>query len=142
MQTSTPMNQVVYKGLGHAFMTIIKTEGPRALYKGFLPSLLTLCTGPVYTTSFEISKLFYLENLTFLPYPYVSTHVLGGLTASIIANLVATPIDNITGRRMVNRTSNTSAINVGKKLFREEKVRGFYRGYLIGLLSYLPASGF
>lgn len=35
-------HKTVYKGISHAFLSIIKTEGPRTLYNGLWPTLLGL----------------------------------------------------------------------------------------------------
>src|SRR3989338_8333716 len=67
-----------YKGGFDAVSTIVRTEGVRALYQGFLTNSLTVIVGPVYVTALELTKHHYLllnERHQFVSNPWLSQHV-------------------------------------------------------------------
>ena len=109
---------------------IIANEGIFGFYKGFGVSLLGLINGPIYTTTFEISretiydnlkKYFGNNNYTYnnnnnnsknnnkhlmnLSFGDASlktlSYLLGGFSGSCVAQTIQTPIDVISQRRMV-----------------------------------------
>jgi solute carrier family 25 protein 44 len=74
--------------------------------------------------------------------------VLGGALASVAAQSLTVPIDNVTQRLMIHRSDPTAAAHgrvptgasVARALFRSAGVRGFYRGFLASLATHTPAT--
>jgi len=133
LQTSTQ-----YTGTTNAFFSILRQEGLAALYKGFTTSLATMAIGPIYVSMLEGSRSEFQKFLN----PVYSSLLAGGLS-SCLAQTLAVPIDIVTQQQQVQKSvgkDNLSALQIIAKVYGNEGLRGFYKGYFAALMQYVPHS--
>ncbi|XP_068175859.1 solute carrier family 25 member 44-like [Antennarius striatus] len=144
----------LYNGTFDAFFKILRSDGVRGLYRGFMVNLLTLISGQAYVTTYELVRKYvsyYSENNT------VKSLVAGGL-ASLVAQSITVPIDvvsqhlmmqgqeeHLTRFRLNTETGKTKKMfgqtrNLVSQIFAADGFLGFYRGYGASLLTSMPKS--
>lgn len=143
----------LYSGTFDAFFKILRTEGVRGLYRGFMVNTFTLISGQAYITTYELVRKYvsqYSENNT------VKSLVAGG-SASLVAQSITVPIDvvsqqlmmqgegkHLTRFRLDTRAGNKKFFgqtrNIMAQIFAVDGFPGFYRGYVASLLTYIPNS--
>lgn len=146
----------LYNGTFDAFWKILKAEGARGLYRGFMVNSFTLISGQAYITTYELvrrSVSSYSSNNT------VKSLVAGG-TASLVAQSITVPIDVVSQQLMVQgqgcqltrfklkpKMANAKyKVTFGQtrdivvQIYHADGLRGFYRGYVASLLTYIPNS--
>ncbi|XP_035646375.1 solute carrier family 25 member 44a isoform X2 [Oncorhynchus mykiss] len=148
----------LYTGTFDAFYKILKAEGPRGLYRGFMVNTFTLISGQAYITTYELVRKYvsqYSSNNT------VKSLWAGG-AASLVAQTITVPIDMVSQQLMMQgQVGHLSRFKVKPKIMMatsKSKVtfgqtrdivvqicaadgfRGFYRGYVASLLTYIPNS--
>lgn len=148
----------LYSGTFDAFFKILRSEGVRGLYRGFMVNTFTLISGQAYITSYELVRKYvsnYSNNNT------VKSLVAGG-SASLVAQSITVPIDVISQQLMMQgqgehltRFKIKPKVEGGKpkmalafgqtrdiitQIFAADGLRGFYRGYVASLLTYIPNS--
>ncbi|XP_030324268.1 solute carrier family 25 member 44 isoform X2 [Calypte anna] len=144
----------LYNGTFDAFVKILRTEGASGLYRGFLVNTFTLISGQCYVTTYELTRKYvarYNNNNA------VKSLVAGG-SASLVAQSITVPIDVISqhlmmqrkgesmGRFKVQNPSGKRFLVFGQtkdiivQIFQADGFRGFYRGYVASLLTYIPNS--
>ncbi|NXE30311.1 S2544 protein, partial [Ardeotis kori] len=144
----------LYNGTFDAFVKILRTEGAAGLYRGFLVNTFTLISGQCYVTTYELTRKYvsrYNNNNA------VKSLVAGG-SASLVAQSITVPIDVISQHLMMQRKGESMGRfkvqnQDGKRLlvfgqtkdiivqiFKADGFRGFYRGYVASLLTYIPNS--
>ncbi|ETO25929.1 hypothetical protein RFI_11208 [Reticulomyxa filosa] len=127
-------------------------EGAKGFYKGFGVSLLGLVNAPVYTTSFEISREFVRSVLAKHATPTgeddhhnTISALLGGCLATTVSQLIQTPIDVVSQRRMVLQATSDiqqmTPFRIAKHIVAEDGVLGLWRGLLVSISVYAPTSG-
>ncbi|XP_058854469.1 solute carrier family 25 member 44-like isoform X2 [Acipenser ruthenus] len=87
----------LYTGTFDAFFKILRSEGVRGLYRGFLVNTLTLISGQGYITTYELVRKYvstYTSNNT------VKSLVAGG-SASLVAQSITVPIDVVSQHLMM-----------------------------------------
>mmetsp|Transcript_15276 Transcript_15276/g.22862 ORF Transcript_15276/g.22862 Transcript_15276/m.22862 type:complete len:331 (-) Transcript_15276:66-1058(-) len=141
-----------YRGTMHAFAAITREEGVRALYQGFFTNSLGMLIGPVYMTALEYSRHkwdLYNNQYEFLePGSFLAERVVGpcisGAMASFAAQTLGVPIDVITQHQMVQdqkkKPKSPIVSTIIKRIYREQGLKGFFRGYTVSLLTYIPGS--
>uniref|UniRef100_A0A7S1G425 Mitochondrial carrier protein n=1 Tax=Bicosoecida sp. CB-2014 TaxID=1486930 RepID=A0A7S1G425_9STRA len=143
MQADLPPGARPYRGVTDAFRTIARTEGPRALYKGFGVSLLHLAIGPVYLPVLETTRSAITERLHDRPQlAAVAAPFAAGMAASCVAQLLVVPIDVISQVQMTARDSAAApgTVAVTRRLVETQGLRSLWRGYFVSLFTYAPAS--
>ncbi|XP_014353838.1 solute carrier family 25 member 44a [Latimeria chalumnae] len=148
----------IYNGTFDAFFKILRSEGVRGLYRGFLVNTFTIISGQSYITTYELVRKCvsnYNNNNT------VKSVVAGG-AASLVAQTITIPVDIISQHLMMQgQGENTGRFKVKPKkpeaagkhektfgqtryiivqIFRVDGFKGFYRGYIASLLTYIPNS--
>ncbi|XP_018441258.2 folate transporter 1, chloroplastic isoform X2 [Raphanus sativus] len=155
LQLQTPLHQTPpYSGLLDAFRTIIKEEGPRALYKGILPALLLQVShGAIQFTAYEeLRKLIVdfkdkrrnSESTSDNLLNSADYAALGG-SSKVAAVLLTYPFQVIRARLQQRPSTNGTpryidSLHVMRETARFEGLRGFYRGLTANLLKNVPAS--
>ncbi|XP_027870622.1 solute carrier family 25 member 44b [Xiphophorus couchianus] len=146
----------LYSGSFDAFFKILRAEGVRGLYRGFMVNTFTIVSGQAYITTYELVRKYvsqYSEANT------VKSVVAGG-SASLVAQSITVPIDVVSQQLMMQgqgehltrfRLSSNSenkkparffrqTRNIVSQIFAADGCRGFYRGYVASLLTYIPNS--
>lgn len=147
----------VYTGTFDAFRKVLKHEGIRGLYKGYIVSTFGLVSGQLYITTYELIRSALHGRSTELK------GFLAGGGATLVAQTVTVPIDIISqhmmmqGQVLTKKASNyvvvknvdyilpreprplRGAFTIMKGIARTEGPRGFYRGYLVSLMTYMPS---
>ncbi|XP_078056265.1 solute carrier family 25 member 44a [Mustelus asterias] len=143
-----------YLGTVDAFFKILQAEGVRGLYRGFPLNTLTLISGQGYITTYELVRVYVSE---YSNSNAIKSLVAGG-AASLVAQSIIVPIDIISQHLMVaGHAGNLGRFKLssteGKynrvfghtqevitQIFRIDGPKGFYRGYLASLMTYIPNS--
>ncbi|XP_077085425.1 solute carrier family 25 member 44b [Siphateles boraxobius] len=147
----------LYTGTYDAFCKILRAEGLRGLYRGFMVTTFTLISGQAYITTYELVR------------KYVSNYskdnslksVVAGGSASLVAQSITVPIDVISQHLMMQGQGEhltrfkikpetgfdaKRSVFFGQtrciigQIFAADGIRGFYRGYVASLLTYIPNS--
>ncbi|KAG7468292.1 hypothetical protein MATL_G00141480 [Megalops atlanticus] len=147
----------LYNGTFDAFVKILRAEGVRGLYRGFMVNTFTLISGQAYITTYELVRK-YLSN-------YSSSNTLKSLvaggSASLVAQSITVPIDVVAQQLMMQgqgqhltrfkvkprmMVAAKQHVTFGQtrdiivQIFAADGFRGFYRGYMASLLTYIPNS--
>ncbi|XP_077181301.1 solute carrier family 25 member 44 isoform X1 [Paroedura picta] len=144
----------LYSGTIDAFFKIRKAEGATGFYRGFLVNTFTMVSGLCYMTTYELTRKYvsnYNNNNT------VKSVVAGG-SASLVAQTITVPIDVISQHLMMQRKGKTmgrfkvqtyegkrfpvfgQTREIISQIFKADGIKGFYRGYVASLLTYIPNS--
>ncbi|KAM6434884.1 solute carrier family 25 member 44 isoform 2-T2 [Liasis olivaceus] len=144
----------LYNGTFDAFVKILRAEGAAGLYRGFLVNTFTLISGQCYVTTYELTRKYvsqYNNSNT------IKSLVAGG-SASLVAQSITVPIDVVSQHLMMQRLGESMGrfrvqAHEGKRfpvfgqtrdiimqIFKADGLRGFYRGYVASLLTYIPNS--
>ncbi len=152
--------RTVYSGTFDAFRKVIKLEGVRGLYKGFVVSSLGLVSGQLYITMYELIR----SRLT--GYSTEVKGLLAGAGATFVGQTVTVPVDIVSQHMMMQGqvakkakkpvgyivvknvdyiiprkeggASLKGAVSVARRIVRAEGVAGLYRGYGVSLVTYAP----
>ncbi|XP_068595641.1 solute carrier family 25 member 44a [Brachionichthys hirsutus] len=149
----------LYSGTFDAFFKILRAEGVRGLYRGFMVNTFTLASGQAYITTYELTRRYVSR---YSPSNTVKSVVAGG-AASLVAQTITVPIDVVSQQLMMQgqggehlgrfRAKPKTALAASKhkptfgqtrditvQIFAADGFRGFYRGYVASLLTYIPNS--
>ena len=118
-----------YRGMGHCVLTIIREEGPAALYRGLTSALVRQA---VYGT---LKFGLYYSAKEALPAPATkqagcALNLVCAVWAGCVSSALATPTDVIKVRMQSNTTQGLERglLNVGRDIVTREGVRGLWRG--------------
>ncbi|XP_053134453.1 solute carrier family 25 member 44 isoform X3 [Hemicordylus capensis] len=144
----------LYNGTFDAFVKILRAEGAAGLYRGFLVNTFTLISGQCYVTTYELTRKYvsrYSDSNT------LKSLVAGG-SASLVAQSITVPIDVVSQHLMMQRKGESmgrfrlqppqgkrfvvfgQTRDITTQIFKADGLRGFYRGYVASLLTYIPNS--
>lgn len=124
---------------------IIRNEGVRAFYKGFLPNVLGIipyagCDLAVY----ETLKRFYMKRYHMVDNPSTPILLICGTTSTICGQLVSYPLSLIRTRLQaqevpMDSTQRDTMSKLMIRIWRNEGIRGMYRGLLPNIIKVVPA---
>ncbi|KAL5727098.1 Mitochondrial adenine nucleotide transporter adnt1 [Ranunculus cassubicifolius] len=146
-----------YRGMIHALSTVLRQEGPKALYKGWLPSVIGVV--PYVGLNFAVyeslkdwlikSRPFGLVEDTDLS---VVTRLACGAAAGTVGQTVAYPLDVIRRRMQMVGWNNASSVVAGegsmeykgmvdtfRKTVRHEGFRALYKGLVPNSVKVVPS---
>ena len=151
-----------YTGTFDAFKKVVKHEGVRGLYRGFIVSAFGMLSGQLYITTYELIRS------SLRGYSTEMKGLLGGAGATLIAQSVTVPIDIVSQIMMMqgqvmklpkrkhsgyilvknvdyvipreNKVKLRGAVPIVKDIIRREGMKGFYKGYSVSLMTYAPNS--
>ena len=146
----------LYSGTFDAFFKILRREGVRGLYRGFMVNSFTLISGQAYITTYELVRKY----VSYYSHDNMLKSLVAGGSASLVAQSITVPIDVVSqqlmmqgqvghpprfqleakvqdgmSKRMFGQTRDIIA-----QIFAADGFRGFYRGYVASLLTYIPNS--
>ncbi|MEQ2245185.1 hypothetical protein ILYODFUR_024992 [Ilyodon furcidens] len=150
--------KALYSGTFDAFFKILRTEGVRGLYRGFMVNTFNLVSGQAYITTYELVRKYVSH---YSPSNTVKSVVAGG-AASLVAQTITVPIDVVSQHLMMQgqgehltrfkvkpkmmlttakrKPSFGQTRDITVQIFAADGFRGFYRGYVASLLTYIPNS--
>ncbi len=149
MKTTTTSSPPSCTSLG---LNILRREGVRGLYKGFTTSLTgTIPARALYMSTLEITKSSVGSLATKAggmsePAAAAVANGAAGLTASVAAQLVWTPIDVVSQRLMVQggqgglSTRYAGGLDAFKTIVRVDGLGGLYRGFGMSIITYAPSN--
>ncbi|KAF4668294.1 hypothetical protein FOZ61_006696 [Perkinsus olseni] len=118
--------------------SILKKEGIRGYYKGLSVVMLTSCPAfGVYYLTYEASKSKLGSTTGWSP---DAIHLLSGAVANVFGMVIWTPQEVIKSQTQVQIGASMSPRAVIRDIYRENGIRGFYRGAVIGSLTWTPLS--
>ncbi|KAJ3091070.1 hypothetical protein HK102_001796 [Quaeritorhiza haematococci] len=124
--------------------TTLQTEGVRALYRGLPVALVFSVPGlGFYLASYDYFKAQLagsrvLEGLGVGGVDSVVVHGLAGACAEGISGAFWTPMEVLKNKLQVAVTNNTTTFQLAKSIYRNEGLRGFFRGYWLSLGVFIP----
>ncbi|XP_071522967.1 solute carrier family 25 member 44 [Panulirus ornatus] len=148
----------IYRGTFDAFQKIVRYEGVGSLYKGFWISAFQLVSGIFYITTYENVRHFLQKRGL---QDSRMRALVGGGCASLVGQTIIVPFDVISQHIMVlgqlegrgnskvvnplnidyqNRRKTQIALDIIKKVYKMDGIRGFYRGYMASISAYVPNS--
>ena len=160
MQVQTSRD--VYSGTFDALVRIVKSEGPRGLYSGFLVHNCSMVSQMTFLTTYEGIRHILTDKYSFKS-NQKKAFVAGGI-ASAVAQTIVVPIDIVSqhlqvrsiylGSQQLTKRSTHShkhcqhsitsapadARGIIFCIFRESGFRGFYKGFFISVITYGPTS--
>jgi solute carrier family 25 iron transporter 28/37 len=126
-----------FRTLPDAYAKIIRTSSFASVYRGLPVALMfSVPALSIYLSCYDFSSL-YLDKHTSFSREYSSNHLLSGLAAEVFAGLVFTPMEVLKNQLQTSRRS-ASTTSLAWKIWREEGLLGFFRGYLMGLAVFVP----
>lgn len=144
----------VYRGSFDAFIKVFKSEGILGFYRGFPIFALGVFFGQVYITTYEYAK----HRCNHLN--VVMQGLLPGAVASVAGQTLSVPADVVTQRLQIlgmlrqkempsskyggtvaTKSADHTLLGICRKIMVKDGLSGFYRGYLVSLMSNVPTSG-
>ncbi|AES79368.1 putative mitochondrial carrier protein [Medicago truncatula] len=139
-------NVIYYRGISHAFTTICRDEGFFGMYKGLGATLLGV--GPCIALSFSAYES--LRSFWKSQRPDDSNAMVSlacGSLSGIVSSTATFPLDLVRRRMQLEgvggraRVYNTSLFGTFGHIFRNEGIRGLYRGILPEYYKVVPGVG-
>ncbi|XP_052763903.1 mitochondrial folate transporter/carrier-like isoform X2 [Mya arenaria] len=129
-----------YKGMLDALVKLWKYEGIRGYYKGFVPGILGIAHGAIQFTLYEEMKNRYNQHKgRSIDYRLGTLEYLGmSAVSKIIAATCTYPYQVLRSRLQEQHSTYTGVIDVVRKIFKYEGVRGFYKGIPVYLVHVTP----
>lgn len=151
------LNNPVYSGTFDAFVKIVKNEGFRGLYKGFIINSMQVVSGIGYLLTYETVR--HLVSSVGQVSDNRIKGLVGGGCGSLVSQTIITPFDVISQHMMVisgsksgqggtskfSSFANPLLLNkndirklglstaIIKELYRNDGIKGFYRGYFASI---------
>jgi len=123
--------------LSETYAKIIRTNSIASLYRG-LPVALVFSVPAlsIYLSCYDLSSI-YLDRNTAISRDYSLNYLLSGFVAEVFAGLAFTPMEVMKNQLQTARHSE-STMSLASRIWREERLAGFYRGYLVSLAVFVP----
>lgn len=146
VRTRIMIDRARYKGIIDCFKHTYRTEGVRAFYQGLGLSLYATCFYSGLSLGvFDFSKLhpqlFHIWGFT-VPY----ARFIVAMTAATIASFITFPLDLVRRRMQLKGSLSapvvdfTSATDCAKNIYRNEGIRGLYRGVPLQVIRSAPGT--
>jgi solute carrier family 25 (mitochondrial uncoupling protein), member 8/9 len=127
-----------YKGVFHAYSTIIKTEGFLGLWTGLGPNIIrNSIINSSELVAYDVAKEYLLLSLGLQDNFF--THFLSGAFAGLIATIIGNPVDVVKTRVMAGSSASAQpnanivykgALDCIVKTFQNEGILAFYQGVI------------
>ncbi|XP_023224437.1 mitochondrial folate transporter/carrier-like isoform X1 [Centruroides sculpturatus] len=137
--TALPTTKV-YKGTLDALIKVYKYEGISGLYKGFLPGMFGVSHGALQFMAYEEMKKFYANYYNLPPDAKLGTleYLNFAALSKLFAASVTYPYQVVRARLQDQHKSYAGVVDVLKKTWRFEGIRGFYKGLPAYLIHVTP----
>jgi solute carrier family 25 folate transporter 32 len=130
-----------YRGMFDCLYKTYKFEGFRGLYKGFVPGVFGVSHGALQFMAYEELKKIYNDYYNQMPNTKLGTveYLCFAALSKIFAATTTYPYQVIRARLQDQHRHYSGAIDVIQQTFRNEGVKGFYKGLIPGVLRVTPA---
>ncbi|XP_023669993.2 solute carrier family 25 member 32b [Paramormyrops kingsleyae] len=141
LQYNTDHSGRQYRGMLDALVKIYRQEGVAGLYRGFVPGLFGTSHGALQFMAYEELKRDYnkyrsrASEAKLNPLEYLSMAAL----SKVFAVSTTYPYQVVRARLQDQHTTYSGALDVIRRTWRNEGLRGFYKGMLANLLRVTPA---
>lgn len=126
------------KGSAHAVRSLLAENGARALFQGFVPSILSVA--PYIALNFSLFDI--LKSTVYTSGAPTDFGVLGlGAIAGALAQTVCYPLDTVRRRLMMPTAAvqfNSSMVKAFSSIYTKEGTRAFFRGWSSNTLKIMP----
>lgn len=113
-------------GVANAARAIVAAEGPRALYRGWVPAVAAIVPeAAIVYGCFDLLKRSYAR-VTGQQEAGMAASLTFGVTASFLGQLVSYPLETVSRRMQLARSD--AVLRCAQALWTAEGVAGFYRG--------------
>ncbi|KAF4667253.1 hypothetical protein FOL47_003655 [Perkinsus chesapeaki] len=120
---------------------ILRTEGIRGFYKGLSVVMLTSCPAfGVYYLTYEALKSRMSTMAAGKEWSQDVVHLTAGALANVCGMVIWTPQEVVKSQTQVQTQSSINPSTVVRQIYSQNGVRGFYRGAVIGSLTWTPLS--
>ncbi|KAI8144891.1 mitochondrial carrier domain-containing protein [Fennellomyces sp. T-0311] len=111
----------------------------RSLYRGLPVTLLfSVPALSVYLTCYETTKAHLAPRGGLLGHDGILNHLASGCAAEVMAGLFFTPMEVMKNQLQTQSDGSRSAGSLATRIWRTEGIRGFFRGYWMGLAVFVP----
>jgi solute carrier family 25 folate transporter 32 len=130
-----------YSNVFDGLWKLVRYEGVRGMYKGFVPGLLGVSHGAIQFMTYEELKKLYCNYYHIPITTKLSTAVYLSMAAmsKVFAVVTTFPYQVIRARLQDQETKYTGILDTVTKTYRFEGVRGFYKGLVPNVLKVTPA---
>ncbi|KAN0052754.1 hypothetical protein ACTA71_006860 [Dictyostelium dimigraforme] len=135
-----------YNGTFDGFRKLIRLEGKKALYKGFLTSECGyLCSRAIYFGSYEFVKQAFLKGRSDSDSDLLFVTTISGGISEALASVVWVPFDVATQSVQIqgslSQPKYRGGSDVFKKIYGEKGIKGLYKGFGATIIRNVPYSG-
>ncbi|KAI9009316.1 mitochondrial carrier domain-containing protein [Phycomyces nitens] len=112
-----------------------------SLYRGLSVTLLfSVPALSVYLSCYESTKTWLDHNTTSMPSDAMMNHVISGAVAELAGGTLFTPMEVLKNRLQTEqkKQKGTTASALARIVWNQEGIRGFFRGYGMGLAVFMP----
>lgn len=155
----------MYNGMIDAYRKIYRVEGIAGLYRGFWLSSIQIVSGVFYVSTYEGVRHILGQNVVVGDLDSRVKALIAGGTASLIAQTTVVPFDVLSQHLMILGINSTKqgklyvdkmgmnplglildskksraqlSYELVRQIYKTDGYRGFYRGYLASLCTYVP----
>jgi solute carrier family 25 folate transporter 32 len=119
-----------------ALRSILRNEGPTALWKGLTPSLVGVSEGALQFMTYDQMKLLFRTMGDF----GVKEQLLAGGLSKVVSVLATYPYQLIRSALQQNNSPYNGIVDAAQTIYRLEGLRGLYKGMGVNLMRQVPPS--
>nr|XP_027196507.1 mitochondrial folate transporter/carrier-like isoform X1 [Dermatophagoides pteronyssinus] len=129
-----------YRGMVDALAKIYRFEGIRGLYRGFVPGIFGVSHGALQFMAYEELKRYYIEHYGLRREERLGTLAYLGCaaTSKLFAAVITYPYQVVRARLQDQYANYNGVMDVIRRTWRYESLRGFYKGLAAYLLHVTP----
>ncbi|XP_021949231.1 mitochondrial folate transporter/carrier [Folsomia candida] len=137
-----PIAATYYNGMADALVKVYKMEGIRGLYKGLIPGMFGVSHGAIQFMTYEEMKTMYntYRNMPIDSKLATSEYLSFAAISKLIAAASTYPYQVVRARLQDQHRVYEGVIDVMRQTWRNEGLRGYYKGLLPNLIRVVPAT--
>lgn len=131
-----------YRNICDAVKHIYKAEGFRGFYKGMIPTLFGTSHGAIQFVTYEEMKNIYNDKYPYKEQIDTFSYILMAASSKIFASCVTYPYQVVRARLQNQRNFEyyNGVVDVIKKIYAREGLRGYYKGMVPNVIRVLPST--
>ncbi|OBZ84556.1 Solute carrier family 25 member 40 [Choanephora cucurbitarum] len=129
-----------FQGVWQGVNRMVKREGPQALWRGLLPTMLRdVPFSGIYWMGYEETK-HYLEHHPTQSFSHFQISFVSGAFSGMLAAILTTPFDVIKTQRQVSSDAEEARFRrIVRDIFQKDGTAGFFRGVVPRVVKVAPA---